>query len=510
MAVTVQHPPPLDTPGRVPVPASARRWWALVFLVLAQVWIGVQLLVVNVALPAVQADLGLSDSQRRWVVTIYALCFGSLIILGGKVSDLIGRRRALLIGLVGFAATSTLAAAAVNPTMLLLNRAGQGVFGALVAPSVLATLSELFDSGKERGRAFGILGASMNVGGALGLIIGGALTEVASWRWCLAIGVPAVLAAAVGIAATVHLPPVARRPRLDVRGAILVTAALGSIVLGFDRASDAGWGAGSTVGAIAVGVALLVVFVAAQRRTAEPMLRLGLVWHPVRGSTYLAVLTLGIGVFAAFYFLTFYLQSVRDYSALRTGFAFVPSGIAGVVAAPFLARAITRVPARRLLVGGLAALATSLALLTQLDVSSSYVAVVLPAFMLLGIAGTSVMVTASSTATFEAGADTGVAGAAVGAHQQIGAALGTALLGSIAAAATAGRLETGGGRLLGERAAEVHGYSVASAWGSALVMLGAVVVLVVARRPARSADGARRRRRSGRRGRLAASSAGAS
>lgn len=442
----------------------------------------------NIALPAAQAGLDMSDSARQWVITIYALTFGGLMLLGGRLADVLGLRRSLVIGLIGFAAASILGGIAPNGAGLLAGRALQGAAGALVAAAALALLSITFDRGPERSRAFAILGTVMGLSGGGAFILGGALTDVLSWRWCLLINAPIALVAALGVSRTATETSATTRPRLDLGGALLVTAAIGGLVLGFDRANVNGWGAAPTLVSLAVGVTLLGVFVATQQRTATPLLPLHLVTDRTRGSAYLAVFVLGLGLFAGFFFLTFYLQDVRGYSPLRTGFAFLPFGVAAMTASRFVAQALLRTSTATLLSGGLLSLAAGIGYLTQLKATSSYAVGVLPTFVLLGIGATTVMVTASNAATLGAGRHSGVAGAAVGASQQIGAALGTALLSSIASTATASYLRdhTGGDVAL---QADVYGFNRASAVGALMLAIAALAVgLLSLRRSPSKAD----------------------
>ncbi|HEY8544545.1 MAG TPA: MFS transporter [Acidimicrobiales bacterium] len=479
---TTARPAAADRPAPAPDP---RRWWALAFLALAQLATALHVTVMNIALPSAQTDLGFSDPSRQWVVTAYALTFGGLLLLGGRVSDLFGRRRTLLAGLVGFAVAASIGGSAASAAMLVTARALQGVCAALIAPSSLGLLSLTFSHGAERSRAFAVLGAVMGTGAGIGLVTGGILTDALSWRWCLYSNVPLTAVAAAGVLRTIPprttplqtVPPAppragpsGPRSRIDVPGAVLITGALAGLVLGLDRAAHAGWAAGSTRSALAVGALLLAGFVAVERRAAAPLLPLEIVIDRSRGSAYLAVLTSGIGMFAGFFFLTFYLQSVRGYTPIRTGFAFLPFSIAIMGTVRVVASTVSRVPIRSFLGVGLLAISAALATLVRLTPTSPYLTDVLPAFLLLGIGVGAVMTPANDAATRDAGTHTGVAGAAVTTHQQVGAALGTALLSAIAASATSG---VGLG-------ATVHGYNVASAWGAALVLLGAVLVVLVA------------------------------
>jgi EmrB/QacA subfamily drug resistance transporter len=423
--------PPLPDP---------RRWWALGAVATAQLLIGLDSTIMNIALPSVQRSLDLSDPARQWVITTFALAYGGLLLLGGRLSDLIGRRRSLLIGLAGFALASALGGAATGPAMLLVARALQGVFGALVTPSVLGTLAVAFPMGPERGRAFGIYGTVLGSSSGLGVALGGVLTDYLDWRWCMYVNLPLAVAAGGGVLYAVRPAPRASGVRLDLAGALLATAGLMSLVFGFARAEPDGWGAPTTVGALLAGVLVLVAFVRVQRRSVAPLLPLRVVLDRRRGGSYLAVLGLAIGMFAALFFLTFYLQNVLGYSPVMAGLAFLPLTAGLMLGVRLVSPLMARTPVRLLLVPGLLTIAAGLALLGLVRVDSGYWLQVLPVFALVGLGTGWVLVTANSTATLGAGADTAVAGAMVQTSQQIGGSIGTALLSTIAGTSAAAYL----------------------------------------------------------------------
>jgi EmrB/QacA subfamily drug resistance transporter len=465
-------------------PTDVRRWQALPFLLGGYMMVFVAVTMLNVALPSAQADLGLSDSSRQWVLTVYSLTFGGLHLLGGRIADVVGLRRALLIGLGGFAASAVLGGIAPNGSLLLGARALQGAAGALVAPAAVGLLSLLFPGGPSRAKAFGILGTVMGVATAASFLVGGWLTDVLSWRWCLLVQAPIVLVAAAGVARTVPSLAATGRRRIDVVGAALITAAAGSLVLGFDRATKAGWGDAWTVTPLVAGVVLLAAFVIGLATSRQPLVPLALVADRRRGAGLLAVFTLAIGMFAAFFFVTVYLQDVLGYSPVRTGLAYVPFGVAAIAASRALAAWSGRLPDPVFLLGGLAAVAASLAMLTGLSASSSYTSGVLAPMLLLGIGGSAVMVTAQNMTTRGAGDDSGVAGAAVGAVQQIGAALGTALLGSIAASAATDHYGAAPPATPDPAwiDALAHGFARAAGAGAAILVAGAVIAGLLAGR----------------------------
>lgn len=448
-----------DTPPLLDV----RRWWALGAVATAQLMVGIDLTIVNIALPSMQQDLGLSDPSRQWVITLFALGYGGLLLLGGRMSDLIGRRRALLIGLTGFALASALGGAATGGAMLLAGRGLQGVFGALLTPAVLATLAASFPSPAERGKAFGIYGAVMGSASGLGVLAGGVLTEYLDWRWSMYVNLPIAALAAAGVLYAVPAVQRTSGVRVDVLGAVLATVGLMGVVFGFGRAESDGWGAPATYAPLAAGVALLAAFLVVQARATSPLLPLRVLKDRKRGGSYLAVFSLAIGMFAALFFLTFYLQTVRHYSPLRAGLSFLPLTVGLMVGVRVVSRLLARVSVRALICPGMLAIAAGLALLGLLRADSSYWLQVVPVFLLVGLGSGWVLVTANSTATLGAGADSAVAGAMVMTSQQVGASLGTALLSTVAGTVAA-------------HSDAVHGFNVAGVGAAGFLCFAAVAV----------------------------------
>lgn len=459
-----------------PTVADPRRWWALAAVATAQLMIGLDLTIVNIALPSVQRSLGLSDPGRQWVITTFALGYGGLLLLGGRLSDLIGRRRSLLTGLTGFALASALGSAAVDPAMLLTARALQGAFGALLTPAVLATLAASFPAPAERGRAFGIYGTAMGSSSGLGVLLGGVLTASLDWRWCMYVNLPIAAAAAAGVLYAVRPAPRATGVRVDLAGALLATVGLMALVMGFARAESHGWGAAGTVGALALGLLALAAFVRRQQRGAAPLLPLRVLLDRRRGGSYLAVLSLAVGMFGALFFLTFHLQNVLGYSPVRAGLAFLPLTAGLMTGTRLVSPLLMRAPVRSLLCPGLLVLAAGLGLLGLVRADSGYWLHVLPVLVLVGLGCGWVLVTANSTATLGAGADTSVAGATVMISQQIGASLGTALLSTVAGTVAAHRLRAHPGA---PAQAAVHGLDVASLGTAGFLCLAALAVFLV-------------------------------
>src|SRR5580692_4565242 len=314
-------------------PLGRRRWLILGVIALAQLMVVLDLTVMNIALPSAQRALHFSTVDRQWVVTAYTLAFGSLLLLGGRLADLLGRKVTFLTGLVGFAGVSAIGGASVNFTMLITARAFQGAFAALLVPSALSLLTTTFTESKERGRAFAVYGAVAGAGGAVGLLLGGALTEYLSWRWTLYVNLIFAGVAFTGGALLLRRQPSPVKPRLDIPGVLLVSGAVFCLVYGFSNAAAHSWHAPSTWGFLAAGVVVLAAFAAWQIRAAHPLLPSRVVLDRLRSGAYLSMLFVSAGLFGTFLFLTYYLQQTLGYSPLVTGVAFLPLSGALIVAA---------------------------------------------------------------------------------------------------------------------------------------------------------------------------------
>src|SRR5215469_2326827 len=457
---------------------SARRWWVLGVVGLAQLMVVLDATIVTIALPSAQSALTFSNADRQWVVTAYSLAFGGLLLLGGRLSDLVGRRRMLIIGLVGFAAASALGGAATGFAMLVIGRGAQGAFGAMLAPAALSTLTTTFTDPAERGKAFGVYGAIAGAGGAVGLLLGGLLTEYLSWRWCLYVN---VLLAVLAVAGAVRL--LASHPRdpdvhIDWPGTVLVVAGLVALVYGLSEAETASWGAPTTLALLAAGVTLLALFVLVERRVAHPLVPLRIVLNRFRGGAYLAIGLSATGVFGIFLFLTYFVQLTLGYSPVKAGLAFLPQVGAIMVASTTSSGVLMpRVGPRPLVPVGMLTGAGGLVILaTQLGLHTSYPAQILPALLLTGTGLGLVFGCAMNTATYGTGAaDAGVASALVNTNQQVGGSIGTALLNTLAATALASYLLTHGHGPLVLAEAAVHSYVVAF-WVSAAILASSAVV----------------------------------
>ena len=442
--------------------------------------------VVNIALPSAQADLGFTDGQRQWIITAYSLAFASLLLLGGRLSDLMGRKRTFIIGLIGFAIASALGGAAGTFELLVAARAMQGAFAALLAPTALAVLTTTFVIPKERARAFGVFGAIAGAGGAIGLLLGGLLTEAFNWRWNLYINV--FIAAVALVGALIYIPLIARtgpRPKLDVPGTLLVSGGLFGLVFGFSNAETDGWDSPLTWGMLAGAVILLAAFVLWQRRAAHPLLPLGIVLDRNRGAAFLSVMVAGAGMFGIFLFVTYYLQVTLGYSPIQTGLAFLPM-IGMLVLAAQLGTNIfvPRFGPKVLVPSGMVLGVIGMIGLTFLDASSAYAANIMPPLMVIGFAMGTIMPASMQTATLGVNREfAGVASATVNTSQQVGGSIGTALLNTLAATAAADYLATHTPVTpeVGVDAA-LASYATAYWWGAAFFAFGAVMSALLFRR----------------------------
>jgi len=461
-------------------PKTSNPWWGLVTLASAQLMATLDSTIMVIALPSAQEDVGLGDASRHWVLTAYALTLGGLLLLGGRIGDLIGRRRTLLIGVVGFAAASALGGAAANATMLIAARALQGAFAAVLSPSTLSLVSIMFTEPKARARAFAIFSVALISGGAVGLILGGILTSQLSWRWCLYINVP--IAIAVVVAALKVVPRTRPVPggRLDLVGAVLIGAGRTALVYALGDAERHGWGSPLILGLLAAAVVLLAMFAFWQTRTPNPLLPLRLLADRVRVGANLAVVASQFAMLGMFLFMTYQLQSVMRYPALETGLAFLPYVVVSfLVSTQLTARLLPRVAPRSLITGGLLMIAAAqLLLLAGLTPDSSYLGLLLPVLLVFGVGSGLLMAPVMSSGTrADNPSDAGAAAALIRTTQQVGGALGAALLNTVAVGYLAAH------PLEDARSAAAHGYVAASALSAAVVVAGAVCVLLLRPQP---------------------------
>jgi EmrB/QacA subfamily drug resistance transporter len=461
-----------------------KRFRALFFLALAQLMVVLDASVVIVALPSAQRALHISIADRQWVVTAYTLAFGSLLLLGGRIADYMGRRRMFIVGLIGFAAASALGGLAQDSAMLFGARALQGAFAAIMAPAALSLLTTTFVEPKERARAFGVYGGIAGGGAAIGLILGGTLTQLASWRWTLLINVPIALLAVIGAVRVLRESRAPVRGRYDIIGTVAATAGLFLLVYGFTTADTHGWTAPLTVSLLVGAVILLGGFVVRERHTRHPLLPLRVVLDRNRGGSYLAALLVGSAMLGTFLFLTYFFQGTLGYSALRTGFAFLPFSGGIIVGATISSRFLPRVGPRALMVTGLLMGMGGLIWFTQLTPASSYLGHVVGAEILTSLGMGMAFVPMSSSALIGVDpSDAGVASALVNTTQQVGSSLGTALLNTLAATATATYLAAHFGTSGAVRAAAVHGYTTGFTLSAVLLGLAALSTAVLVRAP---------------------------
>jgi EmrB/QacA subfamily drug resistance transporter len=464
-------------------PHHATRWRILTILGIAQLMVVLDATIVNIALPSAQEALGFSDENRQWIVTAYALAFGSLLLLGGRLGDLFGRKWTFIGGLLGFAVASAMGGAAQSFGVLVAARAAQGAFGALLAPAALSLLTTTFTDPDERGKAFGIYGAIAGGGAAIGLLLGGILTELLSWRWCLYVNLLFAIPAAAGAAALLVNQAQASRPRIDVPGVVTITAGLFLLVYGFSRSETHGWEDALTIASLAAGVALVALFVWLEFRVVSPLLPMRVVLDRDRGGSYLAIGISGAGMFGVFLFLTYYLQQTLEFSPIQTGLAFLPMSAAIMVTATTATTMLVpRTGPKPLVATGMTLAAIAMVLFAQLEIDSSYAGHVLPPLLVMGVGLGLIFAPAMSTATFGVDAsDAGVASAMVNTCQQVGGSIGTAVLSTLFTHAVSSYATSHAPGPLLQAEAAMHGYTTAFWCSAAVFAVGAVVCGIVFR-----------------------------
>ncbi|GAA2032899.1 MFS transporter [Catenulispora yoronensis] len=471
-------------------PRVPHEWMILAVVSLAQLMVVLDATIVTIALPSAQEDLGFSNDSRQWIVTAYALAFGSLLLVGGRFADLFGRRTALISGLVGFAIASALAGIAPNVGVLIAGRALQGLFGALLAPAALSALTTTFTHPAERNRAFAVYGAVAGAGGAVGLLVGGLLTEYLNWRWTLFVNLLIAAVALVGARMFVpnHRPE--GRPTLDLPGTFLACAGLFLLVFGFSRAESEGWSSPQCWVSLIVGLVLLAVFAWWQTRAEHPLLPLRVPGERNRGASYLGMFITGAGMFGVFLFLTYYLQTILQYSPVKTGLAFLPMIAALMVAAQVATIVLLpRVGPKPLVPLGMACGAAGMFWLTGLELDSTYAAHVLPPLLVVGVGMGLIFAPAMAMATYGVQAnDAGVASAMVNTCQQVGGSIGTALLSSLAATAATNYVKGKPPSQLLQAQAQLHSYATAYRWSAWFFVAGAVICFFLYRPGAPKGD----------------------
>jgi EmrB/QacA subfamily drug resistance transporter len=454
-----------DTSGLDP-----RRWKALAVLAVAQFMVVLDASIVNVALPSIQTDLGFSENGLQWVVNAYTLMFGGFLLLGGRAADLFGRRRVFMIGLIVFSVASLVGGFATSSGWLIVARGVQGLGAAIVSPAALSIVTTTFTEGAERNKALGIWGALAGAGGAVGVLMGGMLTEWAGWEWVLFVNVP------IGVAAAALAPRFVRESRthertsLDIAGAVSVTAGLVVLVYALVDATDAGWGSLQTIGLLALSVALIAAFVAIELRTKHPIMPLTIFRNRSVASADAVALLVGASLFSMFFFISLYLQQVLEFSALKAGLSYLPLSVAIITSAGAASQLVTKVGTKPVLVSGLVFTTIGLLLFTQISADGSYAGdVLIPSVIVavgLGLSFVSLTITAVSGVSH---GEAGLASGLLNTAQQVGGALGLAVLSSVATSKIAGAHDP---------ASLTDGFQRAFAVGAGFAAIGVVLALV--------------------------------
>jgi EmrB/QacA subfamily drug resistance transporter len=461
------------------IAAAQRKWLALALLLGVQFMVVLDIAIVNVALPSIQKDLGFSERNLQWVVSAYALLFGGLLLLGGRVADLLGRRRLFIGGLVVFTAASLASGLAWSESVLIGARALQGFGAALITPAALSILTTTFTEGKERNTALGAWGAVGAFGAVAGVLLGGILTSALSWHWIFYVNVP------VGVLGLALAPFFltesrdARAKSFDVPGAVLVTGGLVTLVYAITQANSYGWGSLATIGLFAGSVALLAAFVGWELWTAEPLMRFGILRLRTVSGANVAGLVMGTAMFGMFLMLTLYMQQVLHYSAMKTGVGYLAVAATAIVWSAVAAQLVTRIGVKPVLVAGMTALSAGLLYFTQVSVGGTYLGDLLPGFLLIsiGIGFSFVPISIAALAGVQP-AEAGLASGLINTSQQIGGALGIAALTSIATSTTNTKVASGSAL----PAALTDGFQSAFFGAAGVAILGILVALFVVRR----------------------------
>ena len=461
--------------------SEPNRWAVLAMLGVAQLMVVLDATIVNIALPSAQTALGFSTDSRQWIVTAYALAFGSLLLLGGKLGDLFGRKWTFIAGLIGFSVASAIGGLAQSFGMLVAARALQGAFGALLAPSALGLLTVTFAGSPDRPKAFGIFSAIAGGGASVGLLLGGVLTQLLSWRWCLYVNLLIAVPTAIFALRLLVNQPHPDRPRIDLPGVVAASGGLFALVYGFSNAETHSWSAPATIIALAASVVLLTAFVAIERRTTDPLLPLHVVWDRARGGAYASIALAGAGVFGVFLFLTYYMQQTLGFSPLTTGLAFLPmTGVIVVTATTVQTKVLYRTGARPLVIAGMTLGIIAMILFSRLTPGGSYVSQVLPGLIVIGLGMGCIFAPAFGTATLGVGRqEAGIASAMVNTSQQVGGSVGTALLSTLFASSAASYAASHAHIPGLTNAALVHGYTTAFWCAAGLFGAGLLVAVLI-------------------------------
>lgn len=466
-------------PTTLSVEPDPRRWKALLVIAIAQLMVVLDASIVNIALPSIQEDLGISDADRQWVITAYTLAFGGLLLLGGRIADFQGRKRMFIVGLAGFAFASFLGGISQSAEMLYAARALQGVFAALLAPAALSLISVTFTDSKERAKAFGVFGAISGGGAAIGLVAGGILVEFFSWHWTLLVNVPIAIIAVALAVPFVKESRATGDTKYDVPGAILATTGLVSLVYGITQAESVGWNGTTTLSFMGVGLLLLAIFLVVETKTSHPLLPLRILANRNRGGAYLASFFVGIGLFAMFLFLTYFFQAVLGYTPLQSGLLFLPFSAGVIVSAGLASQLLPRFGPRWVTASGFLLAIIGMVLLTTMSPSSAYVSGILPSLVIISLGMGLIFVPLSAVSLFAIGNhDAGVASAVLNTSQQIGGSIGVAFLNTIAASATTAFIVAN--NLEGPSPdALVAGFTRGFGWGAAILAVAGIIWVVL-------------------------------
>jgi EmrB/QacA subfamily drug resistance transporter len=461
------------------VTSDRRKWLALALLSVVQFMVVLDIAIVNVALPSIQVDLGFSQQNLQWVISAYALVFGGFLLLGGRAADLLGRRRIFLAGLIVFTLASLFAGLAWSEASLITARALQGLGAAVITPAALSILSTTFVEGRERNIALGVWGAVGGFGAAAGVLLGGILTDALSWAWIFFVNVP------VGVTAFILAPILLKESRdatvksFDALGAVLVTGGLSSLVYAITQAGQDGWLAGRTVSFFAASLVMLVGFLAWEQRHPEPLMRLGILRIKTVSGANVAGFIMGTATFSLFLMLTLYMQQVLGYSPMKTGVGYLAVAGTAIFTSAIAAQLVTRIGVKPVLAIGMTSLTGGLVYFTQVSVGGSYLADLLPGFLLIavGLGFSFVPISIAALAGIQP-AEAGLASGLINTSQQIGGALGIAALSTIATSRTSDALAGGATRTQ----ALVDGFHGAFFAGVILAAIGIVAALTLIRR----------------------------
>ncbi len=453
------------------------RWRALAVIAIASLMIVLDASIINLALPSAQKALHISNANRQWVVTAYSLTFGSLLLLGGRIADFVGRKKIFIIGLLGFAVASGIGGFSTNQGELFAMRGLQGAFGALLAPASLSLINVTFTVPKERAKAFGVYGGISGGGAAIGLIMGGLLTEYANWRWCLFVNIPIAIIAVLMAYPWLHESKAVGDNKYDIPGALTVTAGLVSLVYGFSQAATNGWANSHTYSYFIIAAVFLLAFFAIEAKTAHPLLPLRVLTERNRGGSYIGSLLVGIGLFAMFLFLSIYMQSFLHYSPIRAGVAFLPFTVGIIIGAGVASTLLPKIGPRPLMVTGMSIATVGILLFSRITPTSGYLSYLLLPMLIMSFGCALYFIPNASTGLHNAGQhDTGVASAMINTSQQIGGSLGAALLNTIAISSAAAFAK--GHTSLGAQTAvfaQVHGFTTTFKWGAVFLASCALI-----------------------------------